>query len=84
MTEDPPCPGCGEEMSREEVDIGVGIIYGPYGCWCGYSEYPKQPDRPGWWTDQWGVSHNINRVVESCARFGLGDAAAEAFEVSHD
>lgn len=34
------CPRCGStEIYRDDVNIGVGIIYGPYGCpECGWSE----------------------------------------------
>lgn len=34
------CPRCGcTEVWREDVNVGVGIIYGPYGCPdCGWSE----------------------------------------------
>ena len=34
------CPKCGcTELHRDEVDIGVGTIYGPWGCpECGWSE----------------------------------------------
>ena len=33
------CPKCNEECERDSVDIGVGIIHGPYGCpCCGWSE----------------------------------------------
>ncbi len=33
------CPKCGEECHRDEVDVGVGVIHGPYGCpGCGWSE----------------------------------------------
>lgn len=32
------CPKCGRECDRDEVDVGVGIIHGPYGCVCGWSE----------------------------------------------
>ena len=41
------CPECGDEAWRDEVDVGVGIIYGPYGCPCGWSEqeeYRHHPD----------------------------------------
>lgn len=38
------CPKCGEECQRDEVDIGVGIQYGPFGCpSCAWSEW-KQYD----------------------------------------
>ena len=32
------CPNCGEECNRDEVDVGVGVITGPWGCYCGWSE----------------------------------------------
>lgn len=32
------CPMCGSECYRDEVDVVVGIIKGPYGCACGWSE----------------------------------------------
>lgn len=32
------CPNCGEEAWRESADVGVGVIYGPWGCPCGWSE----------------------------------------------
>ena len=32
------CPNCGCEAYRETCDVGVGIIYGPWGCPCGWSE----------------------------------------------
>ena len=35
------CPKCGEECYRNEVDVGVGVIHGPYGCMCGWSEDPR-------------------------------------------
>lgn len=40
METDGVCPRCSErELWREEADVGVGIIYGPWGCpCCGWSE----------------------------------------------
>lgn len=40
ITESDPCPRCGEhELYRDSVDVGVGVIHGPYGCpYCGWSE----------------------------------------------
>lgn len=33
------CPKCGEDCWRDEVDVGVGVINGPWGCsYCGWSE----------------------------------------------
>lgn len=26
------CPKCGEECYREEVDVEIGVIYGPWHC----------------------------------------------------
>ncbi|MEU4558401.1 hypothetical protein AB0F72_08425 [Actinoplanes sp. NPDC023936] len=55
------CPNCGVMCDRDEADVGVGIIYGPWGCYCGWSERaeynlldgPKlTPD--GYELDQWG------------------------------
>jgi len=40
MSEEKTCPNCGGGCCRDEVDVGVGIIYGPWGCWsCRWSEY---------------------------------------------
>ena len=40
ITNDFTCPNCKDcDIWRESVDVGVGIIYGPYGCEnCGWSE----------------------------------------------
>jgi len=36
------CPECSEACDRDAVDVGVGVIYGPWGCnTCGWSEDPK-------------------------------------------
>lgn len=32
------CPHCKEPCQRDEVHNGVGMMYGPYGCICGWSE----------------------------------------------
>lgn len=70
------CPKCGEECWRESVDVGVGIIYGPFGCSnCGWSEDPyydcsdgpppAQADEPtGRVVTQFGVSHSDERLQE--------------------
>jgi hypothetical protein len=43
------CPKCSEECNQDEVDVGVGVIYGPARCpncgWCEedrYNELLKQ------------------------------------------
>jgi len=56
------CPKCLADCERESVDVGVGIINGPYGCPdCGWSEDPKydlsegqSPIRDGGRFDQFG------------------------------
>lgn len=32
------CPNCLCEAIRESVDVGVGLMHGPWGCPCGWSE----------------------------------------------
>ncbi len=61
------CPKCKcDELHRDEADVGVGIIYGPWGCpQCGWSEHPsydlsegKDPvDIKGGAIDQYGGYH---------------------------
>lgn len=55
------CPKCGaEDCYRDSVDVGVGVMYGPYGCPCGWSADPRFDisDGPktesGYRVDQWG------------------------------
>ena len=55
------CPKCGSECWRDSAGIGVGVIYGPYGCPCGWSESTEYDvsDGPkltaeGYEVDQWG------------------------------
>ena len=39
------CKKCGAECIRDEVDIGVGVQYGPWGCpECGWSQIDDWPD----------------------------------------
>lgn len=26
------CPRCDSECERSEVDVGLGVLFGPYGC----------------------------------------------------
>lgn len=61
------CPGCGHVdcLERDSVDVGVGVIHGPYGCAnCGWSESEeydirdKDPvDEKGGAIDQYGGYH---------------------------
>jgi len=49
MNQTDKCPHCGDEgIYREEADVGVGVIYGPYGCnACGWSEWTEYDSRNG-------------------------------------
>jgi hypothetical protein len=70
------CDKCGEECNRDEVDVGVGVITGPWGCpGCGWSEDEAydltNPDRDkhdptpeGWRKDQYGGLHSLKRDEE--------------------
>lgn len=55
------CPHCRRPAHRDEVDVGVGIMCGPFGCPCGWSESEEYDasDGPkltadGYELDQWG------------------------------
>lgn len=56
------CVKCGTQCCRDEVDVGVGIVYGPFGCpGCGWSEDPtydisegEKLHELGWTRDQFG------------------------------
>jgi hypothetical protein len=79
------CPECGEDCDRDSVDIGVGIQYGPWGCYaCGWSEYDRERaerDNPGWYCDPTGGLHKIDAIVERCERLGIdGAVVRKAFE----
>lgn len=86
------CPKCGSgECWRPDADVGVGTIYGPWGCPdCGWSEYPEY-DRtaginrasrgtPGWHIDQWGQATRVSAIADKCERFGIPrDVVEDAF-----
>lgn len=53
------CPKCGGECYRDEVDIGVGIMYGPWGCLeCGWSSSPEYDRSEGMKYDEEGYLLN--------------------------
>lgn len=68
------CPNCGCGCSRDEADIGVGIMYGPWGCPCGWSEDPCYDVRGGARVerghaiDQWGGLIPAPDTAEGAAR----------------
>lgn len=72
------CPKCNDDCERDSVDVGVGVIHGPYGCpSCGWSEYeeydlsggqdPLRPD--GGAIDQYGGYHPPGSVRARALRF---------------
>jgi len=73
------CPHCGEECDRHAVDVGVGVIHGPWGCpGCGWSEYPEYDCREGVRADgedrvldQYGASHHVDRLGGQLVLAGL-------------
>ncbi len=91
------CPICGDNCMRDEVDIGVGTIYGPFGCPCGWSESAEydrsngeslaniaevDSDRV---TDQFGVSHSKARMAEELAELeDLLNAIITRFQIRED
>ena len=90
---DPKCPKCGEECSRDSVDVGVGVIYGPWGCICGWSSDPHydasngpSPAQlvagDGKWVDSRGGVHSVDRIADNLARFGVPrEHVADVFRV---
>lgn len=79
MIESYACPYCEELCAREEADIGVGVMYGPWGCSnCGWSENPEYDCRGGIRRDgedrvhdQYGVSHHVDRPDGMAVLAGL-------------
>jgi hypothetical protein len=73
------CPHCASGCDRESVDVGVGVIHGPWGCSnCGWSEYPEYDSREDIRRsgaervfDQYGVSHSVDRVSGAAVLAGL-------------
>ena len=66
------CPKCkSPEVWRDSVDVGVGIMHGPYGCSdCGWSEDERYDQsegskyESGCLTDQWGGLHPMFKSIE--------------------
>lgn len=63
------CPHCGTLCDRDEVDVEVGVMQGPWGCGhCGWSECPEYDSRDGVRRDgaervfdQYDGSHHVDR-----------------------
>jgi hypothetical protein len=84
MNDEMLCPKCGEPCDRDEVDIEVGIIYGPWGCVCGWSEDPyydrsagpsaAQREHPDHYVDAQGGMTPLVRIAERLDHLGLPGA----------
>lgn len=66
------CPNCGYSAWRESVDVGVGILFGPWGCQCGWSESDEynKLNGPTWSeggarTDQYGYLYPTIRKEDN-------------------
>lgn len=88
MDDEMTCPKCGEECCRDSADVGVGVIYGPWGCICGWSSDPHydasngpSPAQleagDGRWVDSTGCSHSVARIADDLERFKIPRAAVE-------
>lgn len=81
MSECELCPKCGNEAWRDEVDVGIGVLYGPYGCPCGWSEdphydrsegpSPAQLEHPDHYVDSQGGLHPHEGIRDKLNYFGL-------------
>lgn len=54
------CPICGRECNRDEVHNGVMMLYGPWGCQCGWSEWEEYCDNPDPSIDSMGGGSSKN------------------------
>ena len=82
------CPKCNyDECHRDEVDVGVGIITGPWGCpRCGWSEDEaydlsegKDPvDEKGGVIDQYGGYHPPGSSMALAYRLARNSCAGSA------
>lgn len=75
------CPKCQEDCHQESVDVGVGTIYGPWGCICGWSEWPEYDssngpspaslEHPDYYVDSCGGMQRKSAIAEKLDYFGL-------------
>lgn len=88
MNDDLDCPKCGEGCYRDSVDVGVGVIHGPFGCpSCGWSEDPRydssggesqaSKDNPDWIVDAQGGMIRRSVVADKLKYFGLDPNIAD-------
>lgn len=76
------CLNCNEQCDRDEVDVGVGIIYGPYGCgYCGWSESEEydrskgkskyEQENPEWIVTPTGNAYRKSALEDKLKHFGI-------------
>jgi hypothetical protein len=61
--------------------VGVGSIYGPWGCSdCGWGENGRAHVGGGRYVDQFGGSWSVEGIADNCERFGVDrQAVLDAF-----
>lgn len=80
------CPKCEADCQHDSVDVGVGVIHGPWGCpicaWSEDSEYdlsegqsPIKED--GGVIDQYGGYHPAGSMTAKAVRWAEDRVAAE-------
>ncbi len=87
--EEQSCPKCGTDCYRDSADVGVGVIYGPWGCpgcaWSESSEYdrsdgrtpPAAIDWPGYYVSQFGRATPVAQLRARAAEFGINPAVID-------
>ena len=66
------CPKCGGECDQVSVDVGVGIEYGPVGCYeCGWSSYEEYDRSEGTSSAQKRWDEDYGEGAYSVAQFGM-------------
>lgn len=90
------CPNCGGECECDEVDIGVGVLHGPYGCpachWSQDSYYDSSKgesqaakDNPNFYVDNKGGMIRKSAIVERAEHFGIPkEVTEEVFKVQEE
>ena len=56
------CPHCGSPCDRDEVDVEVGVMYGPWGCASCSPEYDCRAGIRRDGDDRDGGSHHVDRI----------------------
>lgn len=73
------CEACGEDCYRESVDVGVGVLHGPFGCpRCGWSEDPDYDSSEGGYCPasiRSGYHCGPTGMLDPTQPIGISDAA---------